>query len=274
MRIAAASALFVIACAEPAASAGAHCRERVVSLHDVTTEAVLRFDGAACLVGVAEPTDLDPALRAQLAEVRRVEGAESVLAVRPTQVLALAIVAEEQPALFRELDRRSVRWLAPRLAGVADVAQLARTVAERIDRRAAAAAVVERLSRLQPTAAGARARVFVFDCCAPPFTAGKQAVITDLLAHAGAENVFADVDDDWFNASWEAVVARSPELIVIDDYGEPDNVAKKRAVLAGIAPLAKLPVVVLPLRDALGTIRSAEVVQQLAASIARSRSRG
>ena len=244
-----------------------------MSLHDVTTEAVLEYDAAACLVGVAEPTDLAPALRARLAGIPRVEGAESVLATKPTQVLALAVVAEHEPGLFRELERRKIGWLAPRLERVADVAALADEIGRRVERREAGEEIVQRLAALRPRErASEPIRVFVFDCCGPPFTAGKRAIITDLLAHAGAVNVFADTDDDWFNASWEAAIQRKPQLILIDDYGPPDNVAKKREALSRIAPLAKLPVVVLPLRDALGTIRSAEVVLQLRAALERGRS--
>jgi ABC-type hemin transport system substrate-binding protein len=251
-------------------AANVGCRERIVSLHDVTTEAVLRYGARQCLVGVAEPTDLDAELQAQLQGIPRVESAESVLATRPTQVLALAIVAEHQPDLFRELDRRNISWTAPRLERIEDVRRLAADVAVRVDRVAASHTFHQKLAALQPpTAADKRRRVFVFDCCAPPFTAGRRAVITDLLEHAGATNVFADVDDDWFHASWEAAIARKPELVVIDDYGDPNGLAKKRAALADLTPLAGLPVLVVPLRDALGTIRSAEVIQQLMAAIAR-----
>jgi ABC-type Fe3+-hydroxamate transport system substrate-binding protein len=245
----------------------------VVSLHDVTTEAVLRYEAGGCLVGVAEPTDLAVELQAQLKGIPRVESTESVLAARPTQVLALAIVAEHQPDLFRELDQRGIGWTAPRLEQLSDVARLAADVGKRVDRERASRRYTDRLEALRRksvTAQLARPRVFVFDCCAPPFTAGRRALITDVLAHAGAENVFADVDDDWFNASWEAAIARKPDLVLIDDYGDPSGLAKKRAALARIAPLADLPVVVLPLRDGLGTIRSAEVIQRLTTAIARS----
>jgi ABC-type Fe3+-hydroxamate transport system substrate-binding protein len=269
------SVCLLTACSSQPAVQGANagCRERVVSLHDVTTEAVLRYEAQSCLVGVAEPTDLAVELQAQLKGIPRVESTESVLAARPTQVLALAIIAEHQPELFRELDQRGIRWTAPRLERVSDVARLAADVGKRLDRESASRSYTDTLEALRGNAATAqlkRPRVFVFDCCTPPFTAGRRAVLTDVLAHAGADNVFADVDDDWFNASWEAAIARKPDLVLIDDYGDPSGLAKKREALARIAPLADLPVVVLPLRDALGTIRSAEVIQRLTTAIARS----
>lgn len=273
MRRIAASFCLLFACssAAPSPRSTPGCRERVVSLHDVTTEAVLRYSGRECLVGVASPTDLSADLGSQLDGIPRVESTESVLAAKPTQVFALAISTEAQPELFRELDRRRISWTAPRLERVSDVTALATDIAHRIDRVAVSEKYTRRLRGLAPASKpGARPRVFVFDCCAPPYTAGKRAVVTDLLAHAGADNVFADVDDDWFNVSWEAAVARQPNLIVIDAYGDADSVAKKRAALARIPALAKLPVVVLPLRDVLGTIRSADVIDHLSSVIARS----
>jgi ABC-type Fe3+-hydroxamate transport system substrate-binding protein len=271
-RFAVTACLLAACSSQPAAlSASAGCRERVVSLHDVTTEAVLRYDARPCLVGVAEPTDLATELSTQLNGIPRVESTESVLATHPTQVLALATVVEHLPELFRELDRRGIGWTAPRLERLSDVTRLAADLGKRVDREAASRVFTEKLigSRSQPSGAK-RPRVFVFDCCAPPFTAGRRAVITDLLAHAGADNVFADVDDDWFHSSWEAAIQRRPDLVLIDDYGDSSGLAKKRKALAQIAPLADLPVIVLPLRDALGTIRSAEVIQQLTSAIAGS----
>jgi ABC-type Fe3+-hydroxamate transport system substrate-binding protein len=285
MRRFAVSVYFLTACSSPVAVSGARapsetCRERVVSLHDVTTEAVLRYGAQKCLVGVSEPTDLAAELHSQLNGIRRVESTESVLAVQPTQVLALAIVAEHQPELFRELERRKIGWIAPRLERVTDVHALAADVGKRVDREPASREYTQRLAAYAAPIGSVRndasipvpqrLRVFIFDCCAPPYTAGKRAVITDVLAQAGADNVFADIDDDWFNASWEAAIQRKPDLVLIDDYGGPGNLEKKRDALRRITPLADLPVVVLPLRDALGTIRSADVIQQLKAAIARS----
>jgi ABC-type Fe3+-hydroxamate transport system substrate-binding protein len=271
-RFAVTACLLAACSSQPAArSASAGCRERVVSLHDVTTEAVLRYDAQPCLVGVAEPTDLATELSAQLTGIPRVESTESILATRPTQVLALATVAEHLPELFRELDRRGIGWTAPRLERLSDVTSLAADLGKRVDREAASRVFTDKLTSARGQASGGkRPRVFVFDCCAPPFTAGRRAVITDLLAHAGADNVFADVDDDWFHASWEAAIQRRPDLVLIDDYGNSSALAKKRQALAQIAPLAKLPVIVLPLRDALGTIRSAEVILKLTSAIAGS----
>jgi iron complex transport system substrate-binding protein len=242
-----------------------------VSLHDVTSEAVVELEASACLVGISEPTDLPDAVRQKLAHVPRVGSSETVLARKPSVVLGLDVVREHEPALAEALANRKVPFYAPRLERLEQVRELVEQVGKLIDRKVQAETWVARFPPAsEPSAANPR-RVLVFDCCAPPFTAGKHALVSDLLRHAGAENVFADVDDTWFHTSWEAAVARRPELILIDDYGAEGGLSQKRAMLEQISPLKGLPVLVLPLRDLLGTIRTPQVLEKLKHELSRSR---
>src|SRR5205085_1035156 len=113
-------------------------------------------------------------------------------------------------------------------------------------------------------------RVFVYDCCDPPFTAGKKTVETELVARAGGVNLFSDLDTDWGHVSWEEVVARRPELVVVHDYrwdGQGD-VSEKRAALAAIPSLGAVPVAVIPLGSVLGGLRSVDGLERLRAVIA------
>jgi iron complex transport system substrate-binding protein len=66
----------------------------------------------------------------------------------------------------------------------------------------------------------ARPRVFVYDSGEDkPFTSGALAMPTALIAAAGGHNVMDDVPQSWTRVTWESVVARDPEAIVIVDYG-------------------------------------------------------
>ncbi|MDD5467698.1 MAG: ABC transporter substrate-binding protein [Anaerolineales bacterium] len=50
------------------------------------------------------------------------------------------------------------------------------------------------------------------------FTAGKFAMVTKMMTAVGAENIFADVEDDWIPAAgWEKIIEQDPEFIMIDD---------------------------------------------------------
>lgn len=61
-------------------------------------------------------------------------------------------------------------------------------------------------------------RVFNYDSGEDaPFTSGALSMPTALIEAAGGENIFADVEKDWMTVSWEAVVARDPEVILVSD---------------------------------------------------------
>jgi iron complex transport system substrate-binding protein len=97
-----------LAAACSAAPAAPPRAARVVSLHDVTTEVVLALGAGDRLVGVAEPVDVEPRTTAAIAGVPRVGDLESILAVRPTLVVGLAVVAAQDPELVARL--RGARW--------------------------------------------------------------------------------------------------------------------------------------------------------------------
>jgi iron complex transport system substrate-binding protein len=112
-------------------------------------------------------------------------------------------------------------------------------------------------------------RVFIYDCCDPAFTAGGSAVLTDVIRRAGGRNIFADLAADWTKVSWEQVIARRPQLIVVHDYqfeGQ-GGVEEKRRRLAAIRSLAGIPVTVMPLGQSLGGLRSIEGLEHLAKAL-------
>lgn len=241
---------------------------RVVSLHDVTTEIVVALGATDRLVGVAEPVDPTPEVARAVLGVPRVGGLESIWRLRPDAMLGLGVVAERDPELVERLRVRGVDVFLADPATMEDVYALILGVAERMGRSAAGVRLVAELRDRVERATGAggrRLRVFVYDCCDPPFTAGRRTVLSDLLERAGGRNIFSDLETDWTHVSWEEVVSRRPEVVVVHDYrhdGQGDVRDKKRA-LEAIPSLAGLPTVVLPLGVSLGGLRSAEGLQRL-----------
>ena len=247
----------------------------MVSLHEVTTEMVVALGAAdARLVGIGDPVDPSAELARAVAKVPRVDGLESILAVRPTVVLGLQTVAEQSPELVAELRARGVDvWLGDP-ATLADVHTMLREVAKRAgvpDGGAALdATLAAREAALVPRA-GAPLRVFVYDCCDPPFTAGGKTVLTDLIRRAGGVNVFADLADDWTHVSWEAALERAPQVVIVNVYdmdGQGD-VDAKIAALRKISAWKDLPVVSLPLGEALGGLRSLDGLAHLQEGFAK-----
>jgi iron complex transport system substrate-binding protein len=254
-------------------AASASAAPRVVSLHEVTTEMVVALGAEARLVGIGDPVDPSPALARDVAKVPRVEGLESILAVRPTVVLGLATVGEQSPELVAALRERGVDvWLGDP-ATLADVHAMIAEVAKRSgvgDAGAALVATLEARERGASTPPAQVRRVFVYDCCDPPFTAGGKTVLTDLIRRAGGANVFADLADDWTHVSWEAAAERAPDVAIVNAYameGQGD-VDAKVASLRKIPGWEDLPVVVVPLGEALGGLRSVDGLARLRAAFA------
>ncbi|MFD7653204.1 ABC transporter substrate-binding protein [Actinosynnema sp. NPDC059797] len=93
---------------------------------------------------------------------------------------------------------------------------------------------------------GERPRVFLYDSGRDtPITAGRNAAPQDVIGKAGGENVFGDLDDSWTTVGWEAVVARAPEVILINDYadGDASTPEQKRAFLESYEPLKDVPAI-------------------------------
>ena len=258
------------ACAgRPAAPPGV----RVVSLHDVTTELVVALGAGDRLAGVIDPVDVAPEAALAIARTLRVGDLESILAARPTIVVGLQVVADRDPELVARLRDAGVEVYLAELTRLDDVFALAGALGARIGEPEAGARLAGKLAAdaaaLAPAPGAHRPRVFVYDCCDPPFTAGGRAVLGDLIARAGGDNVFADLGAAWAHVAWEQVVARRPELVVIDAYaftGQGDIDDKRRAVQA-IPALAGVPTVVMPLGLVLGGIRSVDGLARLRAAI-------
>jgi iron complex transport system substrate-binding protein len=243
----------------------------VVSLHDVTTEIMVELGATDHLVGVGEPVDLAETAKRAVAGVERVAGAESIFAVRPEVVFGLGVVADRDPDLVIRLKAAGVDVYLPDPETLDHVSLLTRSIASRVAAVPAGEKLVTDLNaagtRTEPARAR-RIRVFVYDCCDPPFTAGKKTVLNDLINRAGGQNVFGDLNADWTHVSWEEAVARRPELVLIHAYqheGQGD-VADKRRALAKIPSLNRLPTAVMPLGCSLGGLRSVEGLERLRAA--------
>ncbi|MFN3507706.1 MAG: ABC transporter substrate-binding protein [Allorhizobium sp.] len=64
-------------------------------------------------------------------------------------------------------------------------------------------------------------RVFVYDSgTEKPFTSGRFGIPTAMIEAAGGTNIMEDVEKSWTEVSWEPVIERNPEVVVIVNYGD------------------------------------------------------
>lgn len=79
-------------------------------------------------------------------------------------------------------------------------------------------------------------RVFVYDSGEDtPFTAGLYAMPTALIEAAGGTNIMNDFQKSWGTVTWEAVIDRSPEVIVIVNYGSVTAAQKRDFMMSNPA---------------------------------------
>lgn len=114
-------------------------------------------------------------------------------------------------------------------------------------------------------------KAFVYDSGEDTaFTAGGQGIGNQILELSGGTNVFADVDDTFADVSWEQVIERNPDVIVIYDYFGTPSPEEKKAFLESRPDLAGVPAIrndrfaVLTLQDAVLGVRAPYAVAELA----------
>jgi iron complex transport system substrate-binding protein len=80
-----------------------------------------------------------------------------------------------------------------------------------------------KVARLKPVT------VFDYDSGqAAPFTGAGLAIPTALITLAGGTNIFAGLKQSFTSVSWEQVIARNPQCIIINNYGTPTAAQKEK----------------------------------------------
>jgi iron complex transport system substrate-binding protein len=78
-----------------------------------------------------------------------------------------------------------------------------------------------------------------------PLTEGGHAISSEILRRAGGRNIFADNDKQIFSTSWEQVIQRRPEWILITGTGgaQSESVQQKKQTLLSKPGLAHVPAI-------------------------------
>jgi len=113
-------------------------------------------------------------------------------------------------------------------------------------------------------------RVFVYDSGEEkPFTSGRFGIPTAMIEAAGGANIMDDVDKSWVEVSWEPVIDRNPEVVVIVNYGEvkaEDKIAfmKNNPAFANVDAVRNDRFVVLDYVEATPGPRNVDAIARLA----------
>jgi iron complex transport system substrate-binding protein len=135
-------------------------------------------------------------------------------------------------------------------------------------------AMEEQVTEVQDVLAGREGddpvRVLVFDMGGDDvFTAGGGSLQSHLIEQAGGHNVFDDVPKTWARVSWEEVVERDPEVIIINDYGDTDAEEKieeimQQDVLQDVQAVQDERFFIVRLTSVFASIQNAEVIAEMA----------
>ena len=261
--------------------------QRAVTLNQHVTEVMLALGLEDKMVGTAY---LDDAILPEWQDAYekipvlsdKYPNKEVLLAAEPDFVYAgwKSGFGEEGVGSMEELEQAGIKpylhmssnMTAPKMGDVyADIANIGRIF--RVEERADALItgmkreMEETIARLGEVEEPLR--VFVYDSGTDkPFTAANN-YMTTLIGLAGGKNVFDDVEKGWAAVSWEEVIDRKPDVIVIVDYGETSAEQKRQTLLekdelAGIPAIVNQRFVVLPLSAAAEGVRAPMALRMLA----------
>ena len=146
-------------------------------------------------------------------------------------------------------------------------------VSERADALVNALAEEVDKAASQAGSSGDAPRVFLFDSGDDaPFTATCCSMFTNMIETAGGENIFDEVDGRWKTVSWEEVIDRDPELIVLTEADwstsqEKIDLLLGDPALADITAVKEQRFVVLQFSSLVPGIRNAAAIAELAEAV-------
>ena len=113
-------------------------------------------------------------------------------------------------------------------------------------------------------------KVLVYDMATEDgvYTCGDN-FTSKLIAHAGGQNIFADMEKTWSSVSLEEIVERAPDVIVINDYGSiplETKLAELRdnPALADVPAIANDNIMSIPLAECFACSMTADTVEKFA----------
>ncbi|MDQ2624984.1 MAG: putative F420-0 ABC transporter substrate-binding protein [Actinomycetota bacterium] len=268
--------------------------ERIVTIKSSTTELALAL-GLADRIAAAAFLDgpLDETVAAAGADVPilsdALPSAEAVLELSPDLVLAgwesnltaegagerdtlagLGIASYVPPAACRESGP------SPTMSFDVLFEQILETGAVLGAREAAAELVAEQRAHLDAVVPDPRGLSVLWYSSGSqtPYVGAGTGVPQMILDAAGLSNIAADVADSWTSISWEEVVARDPDVIVLVD-SDWNSAEKKKGVLAEHPATRELDAVreerylVVPFAATEAGVRNVAAVESLVAQLAR-----
>jgi iron complex transport system substrate-binding protein len=232
-----AALLLAVSCTKQT-STGSEQRLRIISLVPSATELLFEVGARDQVVGVTTSCLYPPEAQEKEKIGGLIVDIEKVLSLRPDLILSSPIARKASGDLQRlglrvvTIEANTFEEIAEqlrRVGGLTGHAQEGDVAADRLLARVRA--VEARVGGLPPPT------VFFETGGDPILTAGPRSYPGDALRRAGGQNIMYDLDRPWGTVSWEVVLKRDPEVILIAHASQalPARAGweKLRAVQAG-----------------------------------------
>lgn len=224
--------------------------QRIICLAPNISETVFALGAGDRVVGVSSFTQF-PSAAARLPKVGSFYDVnlEKLVALKP-DLLIIQQKHERVEALCRE---RGIRVLKVHMTRIQSILEGIRVLGAELAAGERAAALCARIQQdleaVRVKCAG-KPGVKVFVCVdrnentlKGAFTIGAESYLSELIDLAGGENIFRDVQKDYFQVSFEALVARAPEIIIETRPARNLTVIARAALIADWTALGDLPAV-------------------------------
>jgi len=212
--------------------------QRIISLAPSVTEILYALGAADRIAGVTSYCDYPPEARQKpIVGDTLKPSVERIIALNAD--LVIISTASQIESIFQKLVEIGIPVYVSNPRNVAGVIDSINRIGELIDARDQANELIQqlrtRIANVQSRVSGlSRPAVFVILGTEPLITVGAGSFVTDLITRAGGRSISAEDSGDYPQYSIETVVARQPEVILLQS-GEERLTNRLRQTPAGLS---------------------------------------
>lgn len=192
---------------------------RIICLVPSITDSVFSLGAADDVVAISDYVKYPPEalLKPSVGSISN-PSMETILSLHPD--LVLGIPKFTQQSVLDQIQSLGIPVYLVDPHGIAGILRSITSLGQAINREPQAASVVARLKqRITAVRASVQGKpvikIFAPVSYDPVITIGKGAFITEIIEAAGGESITSDLAQEWPQISMEAVVARSPEALLL-----------------------------------------------------------
>ena len=192
---------------------------RLICLAPSITDTVYELGRGDDIVGITDYTKYPPEAR-QKPSVGGVinPSLETLVSLKPDLVLAIGDLNNSD--LVRSIEHLGIPVFVIAPHGVEGIYHSISSIGKAINQEAEASTLIARLRAreraVRERVAGKKAPTILFVVWIDPIiTAGRGAFITELISIAGGKSVSDDLPNEWPRLSFETIVARQPEYLLL-----------------------------------------------------------